>query len=164
MKCGIWRLAVMTLLSGVASWCPRASAATTAAVVRTSDGHRFDLRAQRGHWVIVNFWATWCEACRDEIPMLAAFARSHPSVRMIGLTYERITPAALRQFVAAHRMGYPVARVDEHELPRKLKPTYFGIHALPLTYAIAPSGVVAKRWIGELNREDLQALIDKPHQ
>jgi len=157
-------LAVMMLLSGVASRNAGASETAKALVVRSPDGHRFDLSAQRGHWVIVNYWATWCEACRDDMPMLAAFAASHPSGRMIGLTYENIAPAALRQFVAAHPPGYPVAHVDERELPRKLKPTYFGIHALPLTYAITPAGVVAKRWVGELDREKLQALVGKPHR
>lgn len=90
--------------------------------------------------------------------MLSAFAAAHPSVRVIGLTYEDIAPVTLKKFVADHPPGFPVARVDEEAVPAKLKPTFFGIHALPLTYVVAPNGAVAKRWVGELDQAKLQAL------
>lgn len=126
--------------------------------VRTADGRIFSLGAQQGHWLVVNYWATWCEACREEMPRLSAFAKTHPSVRIIGLTYEDITPASLEKFVAKHPLGYPVARIGEKALPAVLKPTFFGIHALPLTYVVAPNGTVVKRWVGELDRARLQTL------
>ncbi|TAM18007.1 MAG: TlpA family protein disulfide reductase [Rhodanobacter sp.] len=163
MKCRVRWLVGMAVLLGVSMGNAFASETKVDLSVRTSGGHVFKVDAQRGHWIIINYWATWCEACRDEMPMLAAFAASHPSVRMIGLTYENIAPAALRQFLAAHPTGYPVAQVSEDKLPRALKPTYFGIHALPLTYVITPDGVVAKRWVGELDRTKLQALVGKRH-
>lgn len=163
MKYRVRWSATLAVSLGVLMGSAFASGAKVDLSVRTADGHLFNVGAQHGHWVIINYWATWCEACRDEMPMLAAFAASHPSVRMIGLTYEKIAPATLRKFLAAHPTGYPVALVNESDLPRALKPTYFGIHALPLTYAVTPDGVVAKRWVGELDRAKLQALVGKPH-
>lgn len=83
--------------------------------------------------------------------MLRNFAASHPDVRLIGLTYENITPEALRQFVATHHPGYPIAHIDSNEIPRALKATWFGMHALPLTYVVSPEGTLAKPLAGELS-------------
>lgn len=141
-----------------------ASAAMPDLALQTADGHAFNLRAERGHWVILNYWATWCEACREEMPMLSAFAASHPSVKLIGVTYEKINVQTLRQFVARHPPGFPVAHVDERNLPRALKPTYFGIHALPMTFVMAPDGSVAKRWVGEIDKAKLDAMFDNVGQ
>ena len=127
--------------------------------IALTNGRVFKLDAQRGHWVVISYWATWCEACLAEMPMLGDFAAAHPSVRLVGVTYEDITPHALHQFLAAQRLGYPVAHVDEKAIPHRFKPTWFGIHALPLTYVIAPDGTLAKRWVGELDRARLDAMI-----
>lgn len=132
--------------------------------VVTTGGKTFDLSAQQGHWVIINYWATWCAACLEEMPMLHRFADAHPNIRVIGLTYEHITDEALHRFLAAHPVGYSVARLDESTLPRALKPVWFGMHALPLTYAIAPDGTVAKRWVGELNSAKLRAEVGRGSQ
>src|SRR6185437_4542355 len=91
---------ICAVVVGVTAASATATAATPTLTVRTVDGQLFSLRAERGHWVVVNYWATWCEACREEMPMLSAFAAAHPSVRVVGLTYEDIASAALKKFVA----------------------------------------------------------------
>src|SRR5258708_1801560 len=55
------------------------------------DGKTFDLGALRGQVVIVNFWATWCPPCRQEMPMLDAFYRRYHArgVELIGLSADR---------------------------------------------------------------------------
>lgn len=127
--------------------------------VQTTDGQIFKLSAQRGHVVIINYWATWCAPCLEEMPMLRNFVASHPDARLIGLTYEDITPEALRQFVATHHPDYPVAHIDPNEIPRAFKATWFGMHALPLTYVVSPEGTVAKPLGGELSVAKLEKAI-----
>ena len=63
--------------------CPLAGAAKPTdaiapeLVAMTLDGKNFDLTAQRGHVVLVNFWATWCTPCIKEMPALEVFSSSH---------------------------------------------------------------------------------------
>ena len=78
--------------------------------VATLDGHTFDLAAQRGHWVIVNYWATWCAPCIKEMPDISHFVASHSNVRAIGLAYDDSAPADIRKFLLKHPVVYPIAR------------------------------------------------------
>lgn len=136
-----------------------AASAKPALALTTLGGTAFDLRAQRGHWVIINYWSTQCAPCLEEMPMLGAFAKAHPSVRLIGLTYEKVGLPELRRFIAEHPPGYPIALIHEDQLPHALKPSWFGIHALPMTYVIAPDGVIARRFVGEIGRSKLQGAL-----
>ena len=73
-------------------FCPLALAAADVGqpapqlVAPELNGQAFDLSAQRGHIVIVNFWATWCVPCREEMPAIDAFYKQHhdEGVEVIG--------------------------------------------------------------------------------
>ena len=84
-------------------------AATPTLRVDTLDGPLFDLAEQRGKWVIVNYWATWCSPCLKEMPDLRAFAQSRDDVALIGLAYEDISAEEMRAFLIEHPAGYPIA-------------------------------------------------------
>src|SRR3546814_11627331 len=79
--------------------------------VGTLDGKSFDLAAQRGHWVIVNYWATWCVPCIKEMPDISHFVAAHKNVRAIGLAYEDSETADIKAFLAKHPVVYPIAQV-----------------------------------------------------
>lgn len=112
--------------------------------VTTLDGAAYDLAAQRGKWVLVNYWATWCGPCLKEMPELSALAALRPHVAVIGLAYEDTDAATLRAFLAKHPVVYPVAQVDVYDPPRD-----FGApRGLPTTWLIAPDGRVARKYTG----------------
>src|SRR3990167_7899265 len=69
--------------------------------VKTFDGQDFDLAAHRGKWVVVNFWATWCNPCLKEIPDLDAMDKARDDVIVIGLAYEEIERADMEAFKRA---------------------------------------------------------------
>ncbi len=123
--------------------------------VTTLDGKPYDLSAQRGHWVIVNFWATWCVPCIKELPEISQFVTSHPDIRAIGIAYDDTDPADIRAFLDKHPVSFPVAQVTmdkpltDFDEPR----------GLPTTYLIGPDGKVAKHFTGPITPAALSAAI-----
>ena len=125
--------------------------------VTTFDGQSYDLATQRGHWVVVNFWATWCGPCLQEMPELAAFAKSRKDVAVIGLDYEDIERPQMEAFLKQHDPGYPIAIVD----PYKRMQYFEAPRGLPTSYLIDPEGGIAKRFLGPITIRDLEQAIDR---
>ena len=104
----------------------------------TLDGSTFSLSALRGHVVLVHFWATWCTACREEMPVLDAFYQRYRDrgVDVIGISVDRGRDIAqVRDVMKAFK--FPVALV------RDAKRNDFGAqNELPVTYVIDTQGRV----------------------
>jgi thiol-disulfide isomerase/thioredoxin len=131
-----------------------ASAAKPTLSVKTLDGSTFDLSAQSGKWVIVNFWATWCSPCLKELPDISAFVAAHKDkVAAIGLDFEDAEKDEIEQFLKKHPLSYPVAQVDIDHPPKDFDTP----KGLPNTYVIAPDGHVAKAFMGPITTKDLEA-------
>ncbi|RCS29010.1 TlpA family protein disulfide reductase [Rhodanobacter denitrificans] len=126
--------------------------------VATLDGKTFDLAAQRGKWVIVNYWATWCVPCIKEMPDISRFVAAHKNVTAIGLAYEDSEPADIKAFLAKHPVVYPIAQVS---LDQPLK-DFDEPRGLPTTYVIAPDGKVAKHIVGPVTEASLEAIVGQP--
>lgn len=146
-------LAVLTLLAATV-----ASAETTqqpTLKIDTLDGTHWDLATHRGHWVVINYWATWCAPCIAEMPELSAFIKARDDVEGIGLAFEDTDRAEILEFLKKHPVEYPIAQV-EVDAP----PADFDVpRGLPTTYLIAPDGSVAKRFLGPIKEKDLEQAI-----
>jgi thiol-disulfide isomerase/thioredoxin len=123
--------------------------------VETLDGKTFDLASERGKWVIVNFWATWCAPCIAEMPALSAFIESRRDVSGIGLAYEDTDRQEILDFLKQHPVAYPVAQVDVNEPPADFDTP----RGLPTTYLVAPDGTVARHFLGPIKEADLEQAI-----
>lgn len=121
----------------------------------TLDGQAWDLADQRGKWVVVNYWATWCRPCLEEMPELSALASLRSHVEVIGLAYEDIEPGAIREFLGRHPVTYPIAIIDTLDPPADF-PTPRG---LPMTWLIAPDGRVAQEFLGPVTAKVLEEAI-----
>ena len=126
-------------------------------VVDTWDGGRFDLATHRGKWVVVNYWATWCNPCLKEIPDLAEFDARRDDVQVVGLAYEEIERADMEAFLKEHPIPYPFAVIDVYSPPADFDTP----RGLPMTYLIAPDGKVAKRFLGPVEMTDIEQAIAK---
>ena len=123
--------------------------------VATLDGKNYALAAQRGTWVVVNFWATWCGPCLKEMPELSALDAMRENIEVIGLAYEDIDVADMRAFLEKHPVVYPIAIVDVYNPPADFATP----RGLPMTYLIAPDGKVAKQFLGPVTAKDIEDTI-----
>jgi len=130
--------AVLATLAGRADAAPGVGKPAPRLVSPEIDGKRFDLTTLRGKVVIINFWATWCPPCRQEMPALDAFySRFHDrGVELIGMSVDHSRD---RKSVtkAAQEVHYPVAMLADAETNGFGKPG-----ALPVTYIVDQAGTV----------------------
>lgn len=125
--------------------------------LRTFGGGHFDLAAERGKWVVLNQWATWCGPCLREMPALSAWVRAHGAhVVALGLAYDGISSRDFAKFMQAHPVSYPVALVNLENPPKALPEPA----DLPSTFLVAPDGRVVRHFVGPVNAGRLDAAID----
>ena len=138
---------------------PATSSPTTAEIpslkVVTVEGKPYELAAQRGKWVVVNFWATWCAPCIKEMPELSDLDKQREDIEVIGLAYEEIEPQAMRDFLKQRPVVYPVAILDVYSPPVDFATP----RGLPMTFLIAPDGKVARQFVGPVTAEEIDAVI-----
>ncbi len=123
--------------------------------VQTVDGKSYDLASHRGQWVVINFWATWCAPCLQEMPELSALHAMRSNVEVVGLAYEDIELAEMQDFLKKHPVAYPIAIIDTYEPPKDFATP----RGLPMPYLIAPDGKVAKQFLGPVNAHDIEQAI-----
>lgn len=78
------------------------------------DGRTQRLADYRGRRVLLNFWASWCGPCLEEMPALDRVARAHPDTTVLGIAMDE--PARVQAFLATHPVSYPV-RLGQLGLP-----------------------------------------------
>lgn len=124
----------------------------------TPAGGTLDMAKFKGRRLAVNFWATWCPPCVEEMPMLDAFFRENASKgwQLIGLAIDQ--PSAVRRFLERTPVAYPIglAGLGGTDLGRALGNAAGG---LPFTVVFGSDGQVAQRKLGQLKPVDLQAWL-----
>jgi len=125
----------------------------------TLDSTALDLRAQTGRVLLVNFWATWCAPCREEIPDLKALQKEFrdEGLRIIGVALDRKGRAVVAPFAEKLDITYPVA-VDRDGAAE----VAFGpLAGLPTTVLVAPDGQITHRVVGLFPVEEMRPVLEQ---
>lgn len=120
------------------------------------EGDRVRLSDLKGQLVVLDFWASWCEPCRQSIPIVneAAKELAGQGVRVYGVNVERLKPETLRQVVKHWGFAYPVL----HDATIKTQIAY-DVAALPTLFLIDREGVVRKTHAGAPTAKQLIAEV-----
>jgi len=107
-------------------------------------GQTLDLSAYRGKVVLLDFWATWCDPCRDEIPHFVELQNRYrdQGLQIIGISMDD-EPAPVREFYQRFHMNYPVAMGNA-----KMGELYGGVLGLPIAFLIGRDGRIEAKHIG----------------
>lgn len=107
--------------------------------LHTLDGKSIDLNDLRGKVVIVTFWATWCDPCREELPLLSHYAQAHANEGLVVLGFSLDDPEQLAQVRSvASGLSFPVGLLGDPHVPG-----YGRIWHLPVSFTIDRNGRLA---------------------
>lgn len=118
-------------------------------------GAPFDLADERGRWVVVNFFATWCIPCREEHPDLVRFAAAHDAAddaRVVSVVFSD-QPDDVERFFDERGGSWPVIDDTTGIVPA------WGVTGVPESYLVDPGGVVVAKIVGGITAEGLEDLL-----
>jgi thiol-disulfide isomerase/thioredoxin len=128
--------------------------APDAAVERLDGSGTAELADFRGQWVLLNFWASWCDPCRTESPAIEKWAGEHQGeVKVVGMNTEDLTDDA-QDFVDEYHLSWEMLRDGDGE-----RKDAYGIFALPESFLIDPDGNLALIQRGAVDDEFLQTQV-----
>ena len=146
----------MLILLALSGYAATASAEPIDFSYETTEGKTLKLSDYRGKWVLINFWATWCPPCLEEIPELVIFHETHQdkNALVIGIDYEKVSKAKVKQFMDTYSIPYPVVQVDPETT------TVFGpVSGLPTSFLVNPAGELVARQVGPVTSETIEEYI-----
>ncbi|MXZ05208.1 MAG: TlpA family protein disulfide reductase [Rhodothermaceae bacterium] len=124
--------------------------------LKTLEGDSLQLSALMGRTVLLNFWATWCTPCLQEMPMLAQLHREweERGVTVLGISLDHGDTEIITHYTNRLGIPYPIL------LGSDAVATAYQVIALPATYVIDTNGMITNHITGLVNIEELEAVLN----
>ena len=125
----------------------------------TPDGGKLNMQSLKGKPLLINFWATWCPPCVEELPLLERFYTQNKakSMQIVGLAADK--PEAVRTFLKKLPLTFPIGITDLSGIA--LSKSWGNLAGgLPFSVMLAADGRVMQRKMGKLNEEDLHIWLN----
>lgn len=126
------------------------------ALKEVGSGRTIDISQFRGKPVIINFWATWCNPCWEEHPVLVANARMlQPNVQFLGVVFQD-EESKILGFLQQRGSSYPTLVDDKGKTA-----IAYGVGGVPETYFLDGNGVIRAKYSGPMSSDILQENLQK---
>jgi thiol-disulfide isomerase/thioredoxin len=144
----IWLVGL--LLTLFASWAQAGGFKLT-----DTDGKTHTLDGYKGKWVLVNFWATWCPPCQEEIPdLIALHGDEKNKLVVIGIAMDYRNAKQVTDFADGLLVDYPIV-LGNAKVAGQIGP----VQGLPTTYLYNPDGKMVAQQVGAITRESVESFI-----
>ena len=127
------------------------------------DGRTVSLSDYKGQVVLVNFWATWCSPCREEIPDFIEFQKEYAArgFTILGISIDTVDIADVKKFAIEFKMNYPVLYAGKEA--KQLMRDYDNIRGIPTSFLIDHEGRQIKKVVGLMKKsfweKEIQAAL-----
>jgi len=128
-----------------------------ATVLHDVNGNSINLSQQKGKWIVINYWAEWCDNCLKEIPELNKFYQNtkDKNIIFIGVNFDRLSDDALMEAINKTNIQFPVIKEDPSLIWNLSE-----VEVLPMTFIINPQGKVVREIPGTNTQESLLGIIN----
>jgi len=156
----VWLVTICLTLTACSSAQSAAPLVTEPSIIapgftlKTLDGKPLSLADYRGKWVLVNFWATWCVPCVQEMPFLQQTVTAHADRLVVLGVNMREDDVTIRNFAEQHHITYPLLVHPDDQISLG-----YAIRGLPVTAVVAPDGTLFRRIVGVLTPEVIQSVL-----
>ncbi len=125
--------------------------------LKTLDGKTLQLSALKGKVVLLDFWATWCPPCREEIPHFKELYTQYrgKGLEIIGVALDEGGEKDVAPFARQNQINYPLSATGAQQLAQ----AYGGIRGIPTTFLIDKQGKIAKKYVGYQDKQVFETEI-----
>jgi len=132
--------------------------AAPAFTLNTLDGKPVSLNSLRGKAVLLNFWATWCGPCKEEMPWIVELQKKYKDqgLEVVGVAFDDTSNDKIADFAAKMKVNYTVLKGSD-----EVADNYGGVDGLPITFFIGRDGRIVEKSMGMVDKQDMEASIVK---
>lgn len=125
-------------------------------VLEGMNGNRITFASLKGHWVFINYWASWCDPCVNEIKELNQFYEHYDTskVALYAVSYEGLSIAEQKKLIKKYKIHYPSLSADP-----SVSLNLGDIPGVPVTFVFNPQGDLVDRLYGGLTHQTLMTYV-----